>query len=54
MQHIHKIKSEIISEKLTAAFTEAGGVMPVYEYNQEIDGIETNMKASGYTCKREK
>ena len=44
----------IDTEKLTAAFTEAGGILPSYKYDQDIDSIETNMKASGYTCSREK
>ena len=42
------------TEKLTAAFTEAGGILPSYKYDQSIDDIETNMKASGYTCERQK
>ena len=41
-------------EKLNAAFTEAGGVLLSYTYDQDIDSIETNMKASGYTCERQK
>ena len=41
-------------EKLDAAFTEAGGILPGYQYKENIDGIERNMKVSGYTCKREK
>ena len=44
----------IDNEKLDAAFTEAGGVLPTYQYDQDIDGIEKNMKASGYTCERQK
>lgn len=44
----------IDTEKLTAAFAEAGGVLPSYTYDQDIDSIETNMKASGYTCERQK
>ncbi len=42
------------SEKLNAAFTEAGGIVPTYQYNQSIDDIEKNMKASGYSCERQK
>ena len=42
------------TEKLNAAFTEAGGILPSYKYDQDIDDIETNMKASGYTCERQK
>lgn len=41
-------------EKLDAAFTEAGGMLPGYQFNQDIDSIEKNMKASGYTCERQK
>lgn len=41
-------------EELNAAFTEAGGILPSYKYEQDIDDIEKNMKASGYTCEREK
>ena len=41
-------------DKITAAFTEAGGVLPGYRYKQSIDDIESNMKVSGYTCNREK
>ena len=42
------------TEKLDAAFTEAGGMKIGYQFNQNIDGIEKNMKASGYTCERQK
>ena len=41
-------------EKLGSAFAEAGGILPTYEYDQNIDEIETNMKVSGYSCVREK
>lgn len=41
-------------EKLGSAFAEAGGILPAYEYDQNIDEIETNMKVSGYSCVREK
>lgn len=44
----------IDKEKLGAAFTEAGGILPTYEFNQDIDSIEKNMKASKYTCERQK
>ena len=39
-------------EKLTTAYTEAGGILPSYKLDQDIDGIEKNMKASNYTCER--
>ena len=42
------------TEKLKAAFTEAGGILPTYQLDQNIDSIETNMRASGYSCSREK
>ena len=45
---------KVDSTKLDAAFTEAGGILPSYKYDQEIDGIEKNMKASGYSCERER
>ena len=41
-------------EKLDAAYTEAGGIVPGYEYEESIDQIEKNMLVSGYNCKREK
>ena len=44
----------INEEELKAAFTEAGGMLPSYTYDQNIDDIEKNMKASGYTCERQK
>ncbi len=45
---------ELNMEKVTAAYTEAGGVYPEFELDQDIDMIERNMKASGYTCERSK
>lgn len=44
--------SVIDVDKLGSAFTEAGGTNPTYQYGQDIDKIESNMKASNYTCKR--
>ncbi len=44
----------IDEEKLSSAFSEAGGILPGYTYQQDIDEIEKNMKVAGYTCKREK
>ena len=46
--------SVVEQNKLSSAFTEAGGNNPEYKYGQDIDGIERNMNASGYSCKREK
>lgn len=42
------------TEKLNAAFTEAGGILPSYSLDQDISEIERNMKASSYTCERQK
>ena len=39
-------------EKVTASYAEAEGVYPSYKYNENIDKIEKNMKAAGYTCER--
>ena len=39
-------------EKVTSAYIEAGGVYPEFKKGQDIDGIEKNMNASGYTCER--
>lgn len=39
-------------EQAYAAYSEAGGIYPEYKYLQDMDGIEKNMKAAGYTCKR--
>lgn len=36
------------------AYTEAGGVYPDYNYLEDMDDIEKNMKAAGYTCERYK
>lgn len=41
-------------ETLDAHYTEAGGITLSAKYDQEIDGIESNMKASGYTCERQR
>ena len=41
-------------EKLTAAFYEAGGHSPGFEYHEKIELVERNMNASGYTCTRSK
>ena len=42
------------SEQLDSAYTEAGGLTLTARYDQEIDSIESNMKASGYTCERQR
>ena len=46
--------SSLNEEKLDSAFYEAGGNAPEFTYNQNIDGIEKSMNASGYSCNREK
>lgn len=46
--------ASVEKEKLDAAYTEAGGNHPEYQDGQDMDGIERNLNASGYTCKREK
>ena len=45
---------KVKSEQLDAAYTEAGGLILSVKYDQEIDSIESNMKASGYTCERQR
>lgn len=44
--------AEIDKKKLTSSYIEAGGTYPNYKYKQNIDKIEKEMKASGYSCKR--
>lgn len=39
-------------EAAMSAFVEAGGIYPEYKRDQDIDGIEKNMNASGYNCER--
>lgn len=43
---------DINKEDMDAAYSEAGGVLIEYENEENIDMIEKNMKASGYTCQR--
>ena len=43
---------KIDMEKYNAEYTEMGGMIPSYRYDQDMDGIEKNMKASGYSCER--
>lgn len=38
--------------ELKAAFIETGGIFPEYYYDEDMDMIERNMKASNYTCER--
>lgn len=44
--------SDLSLEEMDAAFSEAGGVVPEFENEENIDDIERNMNASGYTCER--
>lgn len=44
----------INSEDLNAAYFEAGGNDPGYEFGQDMDDIESKMKASNYNCERSK
>ncbi len=39
-------------DKAYTAYSEAGGVYPDYNYLEDMDKIEKNMKAAGYTCER--
>ena len=40
------------TDGLDSAYAEAGGTNPQYANGQDMDGIEKNMNASGYTCER--
>lgn len=44
--------SNIEVDKAYTAYSEAGGVYPDYNYLEDMDKIEKNMKAAGYTCER--
>jgi hypothetical protein len=46
--------SSVNMDEVDSAFSEAGGVLPTFEYQQDIDEIEKTMNAAGYTCSREK
>lgn len=43
---------DIDVDKVTNGYIEAGGLYPNYKYKQNINKIEKEMKASGYTCER--
>ena len=47
------VYADLDEEKLTAAYTEAGGTSPQYVNGQDMDYIEKNMNASGYSCERQ-
>ena len=44
--------SKINVDDAYTAYSEAGGVYPDYNYLEDMDNIEKNMKAAGYTCER--
>ncbi len=46
--------SNLNSEKLDAAFYEAGGYSPEFDYNEDMDKVEKKMNSSGYSCERER
>ena len=45
---------DLDTSKLNSAFSEAGGTLPTYQYEQDIDKIEGSMNASKYECVRER
>lgn len=46
--------AELNVDEATALYSEAGGVFPEYEYKQDIDKIEKNKYAEGFSCQRAK
>jgi len=44
--------ANIDEEKVTTSYIEAGGTYPNYKYEDNIDKIEKEMNAAGYTCER--
>lgn len=44
--------SSLNTEEVSSVYTEAGGVYPEYENKQDIDGLEKNKNAEGFTCTR--
>ncbi len=52
-ENVQKLDYEDLkSDLVTTAYLEAGGTYPNYEYGQDINEIEKEMKASNYTCER--
>ena len=43
---------EFKEDSITTAYTEAGGTYPKFNYHDDMDTLEKNMKADGYTCER--
>lgn len=44
--------AELDVDAVTATYTEAGGVYPEYYNGQDMDTLEKNKKAEGFTCQR--
>jgi len=44
--------AELDVDTVTATYTEAGGVYPEYQNGQDMDTLEKNKKAEGFTCQR--
>ena len=42
--------SVVDEDKLTSAYAEANGIMPEFKFNQDIDEVQKNLQAAGYTC----
>ena len=54
LQEIQKYDlSNLDFERLDSVFIEIGANNPEYQYGQNIDFVEQNMNASGYSCKRD-
>ena len=52
-ENVQKLDYEDLkSDLVTTVYLEAGGTYPNYEYGQDINEIEKEMKASNYTCER--
>ena len=41
-------------EALDSAYSEAGGIVPEYRNGDDMDEVEKNLKAAGYSCARER
>ena len=44
---------KVNADEVSTAYLEAGGVYPEFKKNDNIDKIESKMRASGYECTRE-
>ena len=47
------VYADLDAEALSSAYSEAGGTSPQYVAGQDMDVIEKNMNASGYSCERQ-